>query len=191
MGQIISGTVYFHIIIRFNSNSAKMIPSETTTMQSRCIGPPNCVFMMIFSSVMLLRFLSANILFYCCLAIIPILMLQLSTEVATISKHSSSKNIRGQVQSTYQFHTYVYFFLRTIVQFYLYLPFVSFFLYLRRMCLLQLPTELETILRHIISNNSRGWVRLIYLMRFLRLVSPPYFCSVYSLITFCFVILYL
>ena len=37
---------------------------------------------------------------------------------------------------------------------------------------------------HSSSNNSIGYVRLIYQLRFLHLVSPPLFCSIYSLITF-------
>ena len=54
-----------------------------------------------FTSILLLRFFSSKVLFHCCLSLILISTLHLSTEVAIISQHRSRNNIRGWVRLVY------------------------------------------------------------------------------------------
>ena len=86
---------YFYTIIHSRSNRTKTRTSAKTTTLDRCVWCPNFVFTTSASSVVLFCINSSNLLFYCCLDLIPVFLLWLSTEVAKISEHSSSNNIIG------------------------------------------------------------------------------------------------
>ena len=56
LGQISSGTVFFHPIIGCNSKSTKTRTLATTTAESGLVLSPDCVFTMIVSSILMLCF---------------------------------------------------------------------------------------------------------------------------------------
>ena len=81
LSQKSSGTVYCHTITLRSRNITRNRTPETKTVEGRCVQSLDCVFVTSSTSVLLLCFLSAYLLFYFCLSLILISPIRLLAEV--------------------------------------------------------------------------------------------------------------
>ena len=146
--------------------------------------------MMSFLSVLFFRFLSVYLLFYCCLSLTKTQPLWLSTEVTTRSQTVAPTTLEG-MYDRYINYVFTFSFASIILFYFLSATFFS-------LILISYYNESVTIICISINNITTQYqqqhyrIGTIYLsIDFLCLFLSPIFFHLFSLLTFCFIAVYL